>query len=91
MVVFDPMEAKGPTVLFFKVTPSPIKQGSMIFELIELTVSETKVSLLSFKKPNMRRLVSIVTSLFPQSIHSSTVPVLKTFPWAIIRLIPSFI
>ena len=36
MVVFDPMEAKGPTVLFFKVTPSPIKQGSMIFELIEL-------------------------------------------------------
>ena len=43
MVVFAPIEANGPTVLFIRVTPSPIKQGSMILELIELIDSEIRL------------------------------------------------
>ena len=63
----------------------------MIVEFSNFTSAETKFSPSLCKKPNILELVSTVTSLFPQSIHSSTLPGTNFMPLAIICLIPSLI
>ena len=57
----------------------------------EFTEAETKFSPSLCKKLNILELVSTVTFLFPQSIHSSTLPGTNFMPFAIICLIPSLI
>ena len=84
--------AEGVISVVANIVPLEMKHVSITFEFSKTTESSTNCSSPSaFKKPNILVLVSSVTFLFPQSIHSSTVPVLKTLPSAIIRFIPSLI
>ncbi len=69
-----PSETFGPTVALMSTTSSPIKHGGIIFEFSSLTDECTRFSPSSCKNPSMRVLVSTVTFLLPQSIHSSTYP-----------------